>query len=201
MANTHNLLEGPLRSGATIVHVYSDRTIAFLYDGSNEAQIRESDPAILKDEDSADDAATQELIQDGVLLAYVMEDDGGIDAEVIVGAPLSDEELAQGCWKTPQRGYLQLPTGRLMIHSYSTIPMGDNEGEELEEEGHLLETTAGEYVVTIYRKDWATMARKGLIEEDWKEEDGRTNDIIVLTHGDEVELEHPPTTILFDELL
>jgi hypothetical protein len=201
MANKHNLLEGPLRSGATIVHVYSDRTMAFLYDGSNENQIRESDPAILNDEDSADDAATQELIQDGVLLAYVMEDDGGVDAEVIIGAPLSEEELAQGCWQPPQHGYLQLPTGRLMIHSYSTIPMGDNEGEELEDEGHLLETTAGEYFVTIYRKDWSAMADKGLVEEDWKEEDRRTNDIIVLTHEDEADLDSPSTRILFEELL
>ncbi len=201
MANMLNILEGPLRSGASIVHVYSERPLVFLYDSSNEEQIKDADPEILQDEDSADDSTTQDLVQEGILLAYAMEDDSGIDAEFIVGPLLTPEEIAQGCWLPMQQGYLQLPTGRLMIHSYSTMPLGDNEGEELDEEGYLLETTAGEYIVTIYRKDWMAMASKELVDEDWADEDNRTNDIVVLTPEDELEMSTPPATILFEEAL
>ncbi len=194
------ILNGPIRPGAEIVHVYSEGTLAYLYDAGSENQIRELEPSVIHgyENDSAEDDATQEAVEEGLLLLYAMEDDGDIDAEVLIGQPLSAAETTGGDWYPYQQGYLQLPTGRLYVHSISTLPMGANEGEELEEQGAVIETTAGEYVVTVYRKKWATM-RKQVAEDDWDEDTLRTNEIIVLTPEDELEVDGDRPTILFDD--
>lgn len=45
------------------------------------------------------------------------------------------------------------------------------------------------------------MASKELVDEDWADEDNRTNDIVVLTLEDELEMSTPPATILFEDVL
>ncbi len=180
---------GPIRKGAAPAHLYNEGLVVFLYDEANEQQIRDADPKIIWGADPAafEEPATRELLAAGDLLFYGLDGDGGVDVEVVVGAPLTKEELAGGKWFGPQTGYLSLPSGRLCIHSYNTLPMGDNE-EDPEDKGGVVEVPAGTYRVTLYRKDWDGMEDAGMTIFEEAEEagidmhgKGRVDEVIVLT--------------------
>ncbi len=182
------IVTGPIRKGATPAHLYNEGIVVFLYDEANEQQIRDDDPKIIWGADPAafKEPATRRLLAAGDLLFYGLQGDGGVDVEVVVGAPLTKEELATGKWFGPQTGYLSLPSGRLCIHSYNTLPMGDNENPE--DEGGVVEVPAGTYRVTLYRKDWDAMEEAGMVTLDEAEEagidvsgQGRVDEVIVLT--------------------
>jgi len=183
------IVTGPIRKGAAPVHIYNEGFVVFLYDEANEERIRDADPQIIwgADPEAFEEPATRELLASGALLFYGLDGDGGVDVEVVVGAPLTKEELSSVKWYPPQTGYLSLPSGRLCIHSYNTLPMGDNEDDPLDE-GAVVEVPAGTYRVTLYRKDWDGMEDAGLTTLDEAQEagidvygKGRVDEVIVLT--------------------
>jgi hypothetical protein len=183
------IVTGPIRPGAIPVHIYNEGLVVFLYDEANEARIRDADPEIIwgSDPEAFEEPATQELLASGVLLFYGLHGDGGVDVEVVVGAPLTKEELSSGTWDPPETGYLSLPSGRLCVHSYNTLPMGDND-DDPPDEGAVVEVPPGTYRVTLYRKDWDEMENAGMMIFDQAQEagidvygQGRVDEVIVLS--------------------
>src|SRR5688500_9409771 len=89
-----------------------------------------------------------------------MLQDGGTHANVVVGEPLTAAERGAGIW-VDDAGWLDLPSGRLAIHTYDTLPLGDPPGEF---EGATVDVPPGRYRVRLHRKDWSAMADAGI---DW----------------------------------
>jgi hypothetical protein len=188
------IVTGPIRPGAIPVHIYNEGSVVFLYDEANEERIRDADPEIIwgAGEDAFDDPVTQELLAAGELLIYGLQGDGGVDLEVVAGAPLAEEELSWGQWYPPETGSLSLPSGRLCVHSYNTLPMGDND-DDPPDEGAVVEVPAGTYRVTLYRKDWDGMEEAGMVAFDEAQEagidvygQGRVDDVLVLTPAQKI---------------
>jgi hypothetical protein len=179
------IVTGPIRKGATPVHVYNEGVVVFLYDQMNEEEIRDADPQVIwgMGPKTLADPALQTLLASGTLLFYGLQGDGGVDLEVVVGSPLTDKELAGGKWFPPETGYLSLPSGRLCVHSYNTLPMGDNDDDPTDK-GGVVEVPAGTYQVALYRKNWDEMdevfdeAQEAGIDVYGK---GRVDEVIVLT--------------------
>jgi hypothetical protein len=183
------IVTGPIRKGAIPVHIYNEGLVVFLYDEAHEARIRDADPQIIwgAGTDAFEDPATQALLASGELLIYGLRGDGGVDLEVVAGAPLAEKELSCGEWYPPETGYLSLPSGRLCVHSYDTLPMGDND-DGLPDEGAVVEVPAGTYRVTLYRKNWDEMESAGLVGLEQAREagidaygQGRVDEVMVLS--------------------
>ncbi len=183
------IVTGPIRQGATPVHIYNEGLVVFLYDEAQEARIIDADPEIIwgAGAEALEDPATQELLASGELLIYGLYGDGGVDLEVVAGAPLTEKELSCGQWYPPETGYLSLPSGRLCVHSYNTLPMGDND-DDPPDEGAVVEVPPGTYRVTLYRKNWDEMESAGMVTFDQAREagvdvygQGRVDEVIVLT--------------------
>jgi hypothetical protein len=198
------IVTGPIRPTASSqnIDVYNDGLVGFLFDEANLQKIREADPPIIwgAGSEAYDDETTQKLLQAGDLLFYGLHGDGGISIEILAGEPLTPEELASGRWFEPQTGYLHLPSGRLWVHSYNSLPMGDN-GDEPCDEGGLATVPPGHYRVTLYRKDWGAMEKEGLMSFSEAQEAGidiygsqRLDEVLVLTPLDAPQ---PQPNILF----
>lgn len=201
------IVTGPIRQGAIPIHIYSEGPVVFLYDEAHEEQIRDTDPEIIwgSSPEAFEDPATRELLASGEMLIYGPDGDGGVDLEVVVGAPLLEKELSSGKWYAPETGYLSLPSGRLCVHSYNTLPMGDND-DDPPDEGAVVEVPAGIYRVTMYRKDWDAMEDAGMVSFDEAQEtgvdvygQGRVDEVIVLTPAQKVPA--GTTNILFRDCL
>ncbi len=183
------IVTGPIRPGAIPVHIYNESLVVFLYDEANEERIRNADPEIIwgAGADAFEDRTTQELLTAGELLFYGLHGDGGVDLEVVVGSPLTEKELSCGQWYPLETGYLSLPSGRLCVHSFNTLPMGDND-DDPPDEGAVVEVPAGTYRVTLYRKNWDEMESAGMVTFDQAQEagidvygQGRVDEVLVLT--------------------
>ncbi|NNF27934.1 MAG: hypothetical protein HKN73_11985 [Gemmatimonadetes bacterium] len=207
MKPSYRIILGPIRDGAKAAHVYNDGLTVFMYDGANEARIRDADPKAIWyiDADTPHDPTTAALVGSGDLVIYGMHGDGEIGLEVVVGEDLTEAERLTGRWYEPQRGRINLPTGRLCIHSFNSLPMGDN-GDAPDSDGAVVEVPPASYSVTLHRKDWDTMEFEGVADLEEAAEAGvdiweaRINDIVVLTR-----LEDPeggvPGAILFSECI
>lgn len=189
MDEKFKIITGPIRQGALRVHVYNDGLTVFLYDAANESRIKSTDPKAIWyiDAETENDLATSSLTKSGDLLIYGMHGDGEVDLELLIGPDLTEEELRTGRWYEPQHGRINLPSGRVCVHSFNTLPMGDNE-DETDGEGAILDVPAGSYAVTLHRKDWDTMEVEGVADLEEAMEAGvkiwdgeRVNDVIVLT--------------------
>src|SRR5262249_8691262 len=138
------------------VEVYNDGLLVFLYDEVNGAAIRESGVDILTGfgDDTPRDRRLKDLAAKGMLVAYELQQDDNVRAEVIVGRPLSREEMACCCWHLRQRTLLSLPSGRLCIESYNSLRIGP---EEPGDEGAVVKVPPGDYLLTLHRIDWEAM--------------------------------------------
>lgn len=169
--------KGSLRQDAVRIEIYNEGLTVFLYDHTNETLIREKNPKIIwfAGTDAFEDAATRILLQSGDLLIYGLHGDSIVEPEILIGEPLRNDELFHAIWHEPECGFLNLPSGKLCIHSFNTLPMGDN-GSEPGDEGAVIDVPSGQFKVTIYRKNITAMYE---INEDWDAESA--NEIIVLT--------------------
>jgi hypothetical protein len=137
---------GAVPSG-TPVRVQSDGLVVLLFDHSREKAIRRSQAEILYGVGTRTfrDSATAELLSTGTLLVYGLQGDGEIEATVIAGGALDDATAAS------DEGWLDLPSGALCIHSYDSLPMGDN-GTRSPVKGARVEVAPGRYRVRIVRR-------------------------------------------------
>src|SRR5687768_15237170 len=157
-----------IRENAWRVEIYNEGLIVFLYDQMNEQYIRETNPEIIRGfgRETLNDPATRKLTENGSLLIYGLPSDDCLEIDVAVGAKLSEAELSFFAHFERENGILHLPSGNLRIHSYNTLPMGDN-GDAPPDEGALIAVPPGLYAVTLYRTE--------------TENAGAANEIIVLT--------------------
>jgi hypothetical protein len=175
-----------IRPDSRVVRVYNDGLTGLLYDQAEEEALREEAPGILfgAGADLHDDEATMSALRSGRLLVYGMHTDNGIAMEVAVGAPLTDAELADGLWLQAGPGHVHLPSGRLCIHSYNSLPIGDFEPDPMEPGGRI-DVSPGRYHVRLYRKDG--VAPEADDSADWSVEDcmkldeEAIGDVLVLT--------------------
>jgi hypothetical protein len=204
------IVTGPVRAGSTPVHIYNDGLAVFLFDVSNQGRIRDANPQAIWGigPDTFADETTQALVRAGDWVLYGMLGDGGVDLEVVVGAPLSESELDGLAWHPPQRTLIRLPSGGLCVHSFNSLPMGDND-DEPEDEGAVVAVPPGEYVLTLHRKDWeATDERLGRDILDEADEAGidvydgeRIDEVLVLTPVAQADPLTGPPDILFKDCL
>ncbi|PTA68717.1 hypothetical protein C8263_05580 [Deinococcus arcticus] len=186
-----------------MVEVYNDGLVVFVYDEANEARIQQADPGILWGHgDEAEDNAhpgTRAMLEEGAFLVYTLCTDNSVCAEILVGAPLSAGELAQGRWHQPQRARLSVPSGRLWVHSYNSLPIGDGPLDP----GACVQVPPGEYVGTLHRKDWGAMEQGGGVSlAALEREHGEfrvVNEVLVLTPVAEAAPLTQPPSILFCE--
>ncbi|MBI3654684.1 MAG: hypothetical protein HY231_26935 [Acidobacteria bacterium] len=188
-ATKFQIVTGPIREGATAVHIYNDGLTVLLYDDAHEARIRQANPRIIwySNRAALNDPTTTSLLEAGDLLVYGLHGDGGIDIEIVVGEPLTAAELSTGKWFAPESGYLTSPSGKLWIHSYNTLPMGDN-GDHPTDPGALVIVPPDAYRLTLYRKDWDAMESADIVTLNQAEKagidvygEGRIDEVIVLS--------------------
>jgi hypothetical protein len=109
----------------------------------------------------------------GLLVGYSLLQDDEIDAAVIVGDALTEEELSVARWLEPQIAYLRLPSGKLCVESNDASRLGP---EKPGETGAVVSVPLGDYRVTLYRVDQEALDREGL---EWS----GPQEVIVLTPG------------------
>jgi len=169
-----------VRAGSTRVSVYNEGLLVFLWDEAHLVAMEASEADFeggYADDDAGIDKALKKLARDGVVIAYELDRDDAVAAEVVVGLPLTKAELSTARWQKPQTARLSLPTGALRIDTGNTFPIGD-EPDEDEEPGRVA-VPPGDYVVTLYRLDWDRLETDGLFGEgdEWT----GPQEVIVLT--------------------
>ena len=186
MPQNWRFVTGPIRKTAKPVRVYNDGLAVFFYDKGRAEQIAKADPEIITGlgPNSLDDGCLKALFKDRSLVVSLLEDDGGVDIDVVVGRKLTKKELAIGAWLEPQSAVLDLPTGQLEVHSYNSLPLREGTSDE----GVAVKVPKGTYTLTLYRKDWEGEAAAG---RDWLQAadnagidvsgDERIDEVLVLT--------------------
>lgn len=173
----------PLRPDSTPVDFYNDGLIVFLYDDANLERLTSAGTDVF-DEGMPDDPddAFAELVREGAVVAFELEQDDEPAIEVSVGPPLTDDELARGRWWPPQRTLLSLPSGTLMIESYNNLRASSYVDDD-EEPGGRIDLAPGDYLLTLYRLDWQALEEAGLGDdlESW----GGPWHVVTLTSWDE----------------
>jgi len=146
-----------LRPDAKPIKVYNEALCVYLYDEAHADTLRQLmsdaaypgvDPAKSFFENLSVPAFGAAVAERGLAVSYLLEQDDPIVAEVIVGPPLTEDELSIGAWHEPQRVLLDLPSGRLCVESANTVPL---EQSRKEDKGVRVEVPPGKYVLTLYR--------------------------------------------------
>lgn len=175
-----------IRTDSQVVRIYNDGLTGLLYDQGDEEALREAAPSVLYGvgADLFDDEPTMAALREGRLLVYGMHEDNGIAMEVIVGAPLTAEELARGEWLQAGPGHVHVPSGQLCIHSYNSLPIGDFE-PPMEDPGGLVTLPPGRYHARLYRKEVPTLseeASEAITADEWgRISEEAITDVLVLT--------------------
>jgi len=182
-----------IREESTAVEIYNEGLVVFLYDEANSTTIIETNPALLESFGGETDEALAELVKNGLLVAYELEQDDELAIEISIGPPLGPEELGQGRWHTPQRAPISIPSGKLCVEGYNNLRLSPDY-DPSEDPGAVLDIPAGEYVLSLYRIDWEALAEAGFggdIEE-W----GGPWQVIVFTEASEAETAGSPAPML-----
>ena len=156
-------LKPVIRKDAVPVRIYNEGLVVYLYDEGNTERLRE----LLRKHRLKNDFFSnlqakkfREIVaREALCVAYTLEQDDPISAEVGTGTPLSESELKLARWHEPQTARLSLPTGRLRIDSPNTMPLDpDPPGDP----GATVPVKPGDYMLTLYRIDWDEMRRAGI---------------------------------------
>ena len=146
-------------SEAQRVGIYNSGLEVWLYDKSCRSELKASGAF----EEDADEAifekAMQAFVRDGRIMAYQLMQDDSLDIAVIVRKPLTTQELAGGRWLEPQKGYLQLPSGRLVVESNDSLTIRKSKPTN---PGAELAVPPGNYLATLYRVDWDALEADGM---------------------------------------
>src|SRR5262249_10586200 len=107
------------REGEARVKVANSGLEVWLYDEQNLNILCESPAfvAFLRGEEMP----LKVLFEGGLLVSYSLYQDDALDVAVLVGPPLSEQELSVSRWLAPQRAFLQVPSGRLCIESNDSL--------------------------------------------------------------------------------
>jgi hypothetical protein len=160
-----------IRVGESRHRISNSGLEVWLYDDSQRDAIRRT--GAMDFTNAGADPNFDELTQDGQIIGYSLCTDDELDVSVIVGKPLTGEELAQGRWLEPQQAWLRLPSGVLRIDSNDSCPLLSDDPLE---QGASVIVQPGTYTVTLYRVDDEALGREQM---SW---DG-PQEVIVLTRG------------------
>jgi hypothetical protein len=154
------------------VVVYNEGLLGFLYDESQTAALQEI--GALGDAGNRETAlkseALRRLAADGVVVIYELPEDNPLALEIGVGPPLTKQEMSSLPWLKPQQALLSLPSGRLRVDSFNSLPaplyaQPPYPEEPLEPPG-LVELPPGDYVLTLHRLDTDAAWRQRNLEVD-----------------------------------
>lgn len=177
-----------VRAGALSASCFNSGMEVWLYDEANLKELKESGviDTLLEDGEEEFQKKMKPILKKGMLVAYGMEGDGGVDIDIFVGEPLSKKELSSAYWLKPQKAFLNLPSGKLCVESNDCLRLSS---EEATDKGAIVKVPPGNYLLTLYRLDWEEVERRDLKYE------GPT-EIIVLTTGAQAKPVSKPQAIL-----
>ncbi len=155
------------------VKVFNSGLNVWLYDRSFREELKTSGAFEVTVDATAFEKAMRNFVRKGRIMSYDLMQDDSLDIAVAVREPLTAKELSNIPWREPQQAFLRLPTGRLVIESNDSLTIRSIEPTDL---GAEVPTPAGDYLVTLHRVDWDTLADD---EIDW---DG-PSEFITLTSG------------------
>lgn len=171
------------------LHAGNDGLAAFLYDQASSQAIALSRPDILSGfsgQSDLNDAHLRDLALRGALVTWELYDNSPISLDLCVRLPLTVRELGRGQWLSPQRAYLDAPSGDLRLDSLGSLPFGEKPPSFA---GATARIPPGRYVATLHRRDaGAYRSSPGL----W----GRPPDLITLTPVSELRLRRRPEALL-----
>ncbi len=153
-----------IRPGGRRFEVYNEALCVYLYDESHTETLRKlidnkGNPHETFYDNLSTPAFAKAVAAKHLALAYELQQDDEVFVEVIVGPPLTDNELAVARWLPVQRSQLSLPSGRMRIDSPNTMPLDE---EDPEDNGAVCEVPADDYVFNLYRVDWTDCERDGI---------------------------------------
>jgi hypothetical protein len=159
MANQHSL-PPPLRDGAQRAELYNDGLVVYLYDLSFRESLKSDnawDQVNAAFDAEKPDKALKQFLNSQRLAAYELQQDDEVLADVVVGPPLTSAELKsrKGVkWFKAQTTLLKVPTGALRVECANSCEIGP---EEPTDPGATLKVPPGDYLLSLYRIDWAAM--------------------------------------------
>jgi hypothetical protein len=162
-----------LRADARYVEVFNSGLEVWLYDAAERAALKSSGAFETDVETDVFEKRMHSLVGDGSIMAYQLEEDNSLSVAVTVGEPLSAEELASARWLEPQKAFLRLPSGRLVVESNDALTI---RREKPTDKGAEVSVPPGDYLATLYRID------HDALEADELEWHG-PNEVVVLTPG------------------
>jgi hypothetical protein len=139
------------RAGALRASCFNSGMEVWLYDEAHREQIRASGAfqALVEDGVGCFAAAAAPLVAQGLFVGVARTGDGSVDVSVMVGAPLSTDEIASTRWDSrPERAFLRLPSGQLCVESNDALRLGPGDAME---PGAVVAVPPGDYCLTLYR--------------------------------------------------
>lgn len=166
-------LSRKLLASAQRVKVFNSGLNVWLYDRSFREELKASEAFEVATDAEVFEQAMQGFVQDGRIISYDLMQDDFLDIAVAVREPLTAKELGSIPWREPQQAFLRLPTGRLVVESNDSLTIRSLQPTD---PGAEVTVPPGDYLVTLHRVDWDTLAED---EIDW---DG-PSEFITLTSG------------------
>ena len=162
-----------LRPDARYAEVFNSGMEVWLYDAAHREKLKSSGAFETELETAELETRMREFAQQGLIMAYQLMQDDSLSIAVAVGKPLSDQELGVARWLEPQKAFLRLPSGKLVVESSDALTI---RSEEPSDKGAALSVPAGDYLATLYRIDHDGLEADEL---EWR----GPNEFIVLTPG------------------
>ncbi len=125
------------------VRLTNSGLVLFLYDAAATAELRATNAPILSGFDGAPESAAG---LEGRLVAVELPQDGPIALPVQVGSALSREDKKACAWHRAVKSALSVPSGRLRLDSYDSLPLGCDAPAS---DGVELEVEPGDYLVRV----------------------------------------------------
>ena len=163
-----------LRPGAQTVEVFNSGLQVWLYDAANREKLKASGAFEVETDQAEMEEKMKSFVREGTILAYDLMQDDSLKLAVIVGEPMAKKEMSTAPWLAPQRGFLRLPTGALVVESNDALTIRKLEPAD---KGALVNVPPGDYLATIHRIDY------GALEADEDDYSG-PSEVITLTPGD-----------------
>jgi hypothetical protein len=162
-----------LRPDARYAEVFNSGMEVWLYDAAHRKALKDSGAFETELETAQLEKRMIEFAGQGLIMAYQLMQDDSLSIAVAVGEPLSQKELSAARWLEPQKAFLRLPSGRLVVESNDALTI---RSEDPTDKGAELAVPAGDYLVTLYRVDHDALEADEL---EW----AGPNEFIVLTPG------------------
>jgi len=157
------------RKGSRRVTVYNEGLLVFLYDEASVGSLRAAAEALHDFRSLYEwkrEPRLRRLADENRVVVYELDQDSGLDIEVLVGPPVQKRELADARWHPPQATRLSLPSGTLFIDSVNSfrpgVPWIEPGSDPAPEPGATIAVPPGEYVLTVHRLFTEQMRMEGI---------------------------------------